>query len=82
MAAQSRIHHPPLEFDAAGSLLSEHLEEVRCEPIDVLVPTLAEIIIEGVPPRMFLKMREPDKVMSCIHLEDYIANLDDYCGFS
>jgi 2,5-furandicarboxylate decarboxylase 1 len=51
MAAQSRIAHPPSEFDIAGSLLLESLEMVKCETIDVLVPAWAEIIIEGeIPP--------------------------------
>ena len=51
MASQSRIAHPPSEFDVAGSLLKESLEVVRCETIDVLVPARAEIIIEGeIPP--------------------------------
>jgi 2,5-furandicarboxylate decarboxylase 1 len=54
MAAQSRIAHPPSEFDVAGSLLRESLEMVRCETIDVLVPARAEIIIEGeIPPNTF-----------------------------
>ncbi len=47
LAAQSRIAHPPSEFDVAGSLLKESLEVVRCETIDVLVPAWAEIVIEG-----------------------------------
>ena len=51
LAAQSRISHPPSEFDVAGSLLMESQEMVRCETIDVLVPARAEIIIEGeIPP--------------------------------
>ncbi len=54
MAAQSRIAHPPSEFDVAGSLLKESVEVVRCETIDVLVPAWAEIIIEGeIPPNTF-----------------------------
>ena len=54
MAAQSRIGHPPSEFDVAGSLLKESVEVVRCETIDVLVPAWAEIIIEGeIPPNTF-----------------------------
>jgi 2,5-furandicarboxylate decarboxylase 1 len=51
VATQSRIGHPPSEFDVAGSLLGEPLEVVRCETIDVLVPAHAEIVIEGeIPP--------------------------------
>jgi 2,5-furandicarboxylate decarboxylase 1 len=51
MAAQSRISHPPSEFDIAGTLLGESVEMVRCETIDVLVPARAEIVIEGeIPP--------------------------------
>lgn len=51
MASQSRIVHPPSEFDIAGSLLKEPLQVVRCETIDVLVPAWAEIVIEGeIPP--------------------------------
>ena len=54
VAAQSRIAHPPSEFDVAGSLMKESLEVVRCETIDVLVPASAEIIIEGeIPPHTF-----------------------------
>ena len=50
MASQSRVSHPPSEFDIAGSLMGEPLELVRCETIDVLVPARAEIVIEGVIP--------------------------------
>ena len=54
LAAQSRIAHPPSEFDVAGSLLKESLEVVRCETIDVYVPARAEIVIEGeIPPNTF-----------------------------
>ena len=54
MASQSRIAHPPSEFDIAGSLLKESMEVVRCETIDVLVPARAEIVIEGeIPPNTF-----------------------------
>lgn len=54
VASQSRIAHPPSEFDIAGALLQESLEMVRCETIDVLVPAHAEIIIEGeIPPNTF-----------------------------
>jgi 2,5-furandicarboxylate decarboxylase 1 len=52
-AAQSRVSHPPSEFDVAGSLMGEPLELVRCETIDVLVPARAEIVIEGeIPPHV------------------------------
>lgn len=51
VASQSRVGHPPSEFDIAGSLMGEPLEVVRCETIDVLVPARAEIVIEGeIPP--------------------------------
>ncbi len=51
MASQSRMTHPPSEFDLAGNLLKEPVEVVRCETIDVLVPAWAEIVIEGeIPP--------------------------------
>ncbi|MCX8023537.1 MAG: UbiD family decarboxylase [Syntrophorhabdaceae bacterium] len=51
LASQSRVSHPPSEFDIAGSLIGEPLELVRCETIDVLVPAHAEIVIEGeIPP--------------------------------
>jgi 2,5-furandicarboxylate decarboxylase 1 len=50
MASQSRVSHPPSEFDVAGSLMGEPLELVRCETINVLVPARAEIVIEGVIP--------------------------------
>jgi 2,5-furandicarboxylate decarboxylase 1 len=54
VASQSRIAHPPSEFDVAGSLMGESLEVVRCETINVLVPARAEIIIEGeIPPKTF-----------------------------
>lgn len=54
VAAQSRIAHPPSEFDVAGSLMNEPMELVRCETIDVLVPARAEIVIEGeIPPNTF-----------------------------
>jgi 2,5-furandicarboxylate decarboxylase 1 len=57
MATQSRISHPPSEFDLAGGLLGESLEMVRCETIDVLVPADAEIVIEGEIP---FNTREPE----------------------
>ncbi len=47
MGTQSRVSHPPSEFDVAGSLLGESVEMVRCETIDVLVPAQSEIVIEG-----------------------------------
>lgn len=54
VAAQSRIAHPPSEFDVAGSLIGEPLQVVKCETIDVLVPAFAEIIIEGeIPPNTY-----------------------------
>jgi 2,5-furandicarboxylate decarboxylase 1 len=54
VAAQSRIAHPPSEFDVAGSLMGEPLPVVRCETIDVLVPAFAEIVIEGeIPPNTY-----------------------------
>lgn len=54
VASQSRIAHPPSEFDVAGSLMSQSLDVVKCETIDVLVPAWAEIIIEGeIPPNTF-----------------------------
>lgn len=48
LAAQSRIGHPPSEFDVAAALLRESVPVVPCETIDVLVPASAEIVIEGV----------------------------------
>jgi 2,5-furandicarboxylate decarboxylase 1 len=54
VGSQSRIAHPPSEFDVIGSLMGEPLEVVPCETIDVLVPARAEIIIEGeIPPNTF-----------------------------
>jgi len=51
LASQSRIAHPPSEFDIVGSIFKESMEVVRCETIDVLVPAWAEIILEGeIPP--------------------------------
>jgi len=50
-ASQSRVSHPPSEFDIAGTLMGEPLELVKCETSDVLVPARAEIVIEGeIPP--------------------------------
>ncbi|MBP1732556.1 MAG: UbiD family decarboxylase [Deltaproteobacteria bacterium] len=50
-ASQSRVPHPPSEYDVAGALLGEPLEVVRCETSDILVPARAEIILEGeIPP--------------------------------
>lgn len=47
MGAQSRIAHPPTEYDVMGALLGESLEVVRCETSDLLVPARAEMVIEG-----------------------------------
>lgn len=47
MGAQSRISHPPTEYDVIGGLLGESLEVVRCENSDILVPAHAELVIEG-----------------------------------
>jgi 2,5-furandicarboxylate decarboxylase 1 len=47
VGSQSRVAHPPTEFDVAGALMGEPLDLVRCETIDVLVPAAAEIVIEG-----------------------------------
>jgi len=47
LGSQSRISHPPYEYDVMGALLGEPLELVRCETIDVKVPAWAEIIVEG-----------------------------------
>jgi 2,5-furandicarboxylate decarboxylase 1 len=47
MGAQSRIAHPPTEYDVIGGLLGESLEVVRCENSDLLVPARAEMVIEG-----------------------------------
>ena len=50
-ASQSRVPHPPSEYDVAGALLGEPLEVVRSETSDILVPARAEIILEGeIPP--------------------------------
>ncbi|MBI2848914.1 MAG: UbiD family decarboxylase [Chloroflexi bacterium] len=47
MGAQSRIAHPPTEFEVIGTLMGEPLRMVRCENSDLLVPANAEMIIEG-----------------------------------
>ena len=47
MGVQSRISHPPTEFDVIGELLGEPLEMVKCETSDLMVPAGAEIVIEG-----------------------------------
>jgi 2,5-furandicarboxylate decarboxylase 1 len=88
-AFQSRVGHPPSEFDVAGSLMGEPLETVRCETSDVLVPARAEIIIEGViPPGEreeegpwgdFTKyhqvaMRHPVKITAITHRKDPIVH--------
>lgn len=89
MAAQSRIAHPPSEFDVAGSLLKEPLEVVRCETIEVRVPARAEIIIEGeIPPNTFedegpwgdftryhqVDKRHPVKIKAVTHRENPIVH--------
>ena len=47
MGGQSHIAHPPTEYDVIGGLLGEPLEVVRCEHSDLLVPSWAEMVIEG-----------------------------------
>lgn len=47
LGAQSRIPHPPSEFDVIGGLLGKPLSVVRCEHSDLLVPARAELVIEG-----------------------------------
>ena len=47
MAAVARLPGVGGEYEAAGSLLDEPLDLVRCETNDLLVPAEAEIIIEG-----------------------------------
>jgi 2,5-furandicarboxylate decarboxylase 1 len=89
MASQSRIAHPPSEFDIAGSLLKESLEVVRCETIDVLVPAWAEIIIEGeIPPNTLeeegpwgdftryhqVSMKHPVKIKAITHRKNPIIH--------
>ena len=44
---QSRISHPPTEFDVIGALQGEPLQMVRCETNDILVPAATEMVIEG-----------------------------------
>lgn len=52
MATVARLPGVGGEYEAAGSLLDEPLELVRCETHDLLVPAQAEIVIEGwVAPR-------------------------------
>jgi 2,5-furandicarboxylate decarboxylase 1 len=70
LAAQSRIAHPPSEFDVAGSLLREPLEVVRCETIDVLVPASAEIVIEGEIPPNKLEDEGPWRDFTRYHQRD------------
>ena len=89
VAAQSRIAHPPSEFDVAGSLMREPLEVVRCATIDVLVPAWAEIIIEGeIPPNTFeqegpwgdftryhqVAQRHPVKIKAITHRKNPIVH--------
>jgi len=47
LGGQSHIAHPPTEYDVIGGLLGEPLEVVRCEHSDLLVPSRAEMVIEG-----------------------------------
>jgi 2,5-furandicarboxylate decarboxylase 1 len=89
VAAQSRIAHPPSEFDVAGSLMDQSLEVVRCETINVLVPARAEIIIEGeIPPKTFeeegpwgdftrdhqVAQRHPVKIKAITHRKNPIVH--------
>ncbi|MCJ7596546.1 MAG: UbiD family decarboxylase [Desulfobacterales bacterium] len=89
MASQSRIAHPPSEFDIAGTLLKESVEMVRCETIDVLVPAWAEIIIEGeIPPNVLeeegpwgdfsryhqVAQRHPVQIKAITHRKNPIAH--------
>jgi len=47
LGVQSRISHPPTEFDVVGALFGEPLRMVRCEHSDVWVPADTEIVIES-----------------------------------
>ena len=88
-ASQSRVPHPPSEYDVAGALLGEPLEVVRCETSDILVPARAEIILEGeIPPGVreeegpwgdFTKyhqvaMRHPVKITAITHRKNPIVH--------
>ncbi len=70
LGVQSRIAHPPSEFDVAGSLLKESLEVVRCETIDVMVPASAEIVIEGEIPPHQLEDEGPWRDFTRYHQRD------------
>lgn len=89
VGSQSRIAHPPSEFDVVGSLIGESLQVVKCETIDVLVPAWAEIVIEGeIPPNTYeaegpwgdftryhqVAQRHPVKIKAITHRKNPIVH--------
>ena len=89
VGSQSRIAHPPSEFDVVGSLIRESLQVVKCETIDVLVPAWAEIVIEGeIPPNTYeaegpwadftryhqVAQRHPVKIKAITHRKNPIVH--------
>ena len=59
LGSQSRVHHPPYEYDVMGGLAGEPLELVPCETIDVKVPARAEVVFEGIIPPGELESEGP-----------------------
>jgi len=47
------------EYSAAGGLMGEALEVVKCETVDLVVPAYAEMVIEGVIPPKIRKHEGP-----------------------
>src|SRR5262245_119464 len=54
--AVTRIQHDMFEFDVAGGLIGHPVEVTRCVTQDLLVPTEAEIVIEGTVPTDVIEM--------------------------
>ena len=89
VGSQSRVAHPPSEYDVIGSLLKESFQVVKCETIDVLVPAWAEIVIEGeIPPNTYeeegpwgdftryhqVALRHPVKIKAITHRKNPIVH--------
>ncbi|MEH7392553.1 UbiD family decarboxylase [Bacillus sp. JJ1503] len=57
LASQASTPFGVDELEIASALLSEPLEVVRCETVDIDVPAYAEIVLEG---KILPKVREPE----------------------
>jgi 4-hydroxy-3-polyprenylbenzoate decarboxylase len=47
LTSMAKLDHPPDEFSYAGGMAGEALELVKCETVDLEVPSKSEIVLEG-----------------------------------